>query len=538
MKRIMIFLITLCIVLSINFLIEETVFSQEQSMLRYTQAFPTNIDPAVGSDFSSTRALTVIYDTLVYPDENGEPLPHVATNWEVSDDGKTWTFYLREDVIFHDGSNLTAEDIKFSMDRLMTIGEGWAFLFVDKVKSAEVIDEYTIQINLTEPFGPFLPLLYRFYILNKDLVMENFKDGEYGEFGDYGRDYLLYQDAGSGPYMVEEFPRAEHLKMVKFQDYWGYMAPKSPDILMQIGTTEPITVRTMMNRRELEISDQWQSPESLTALERIEGIEIAYINLGGVFHYMIHNRKPPTDCVHFRRAILWAMDYNTLIEYIYPGYNQARGPVSSTIAGHDPNVFQFQYDMDKAREEIEKSKYFEELREHPLEIYWVSEVPIQERIALLLQSNLVELGVDARVVRAPWLNFVDFMTDQEASPHLVPMFLPSSFPEAGAMLFDRYHSASVRDTKQNEWLMDPEYDSMIEKALSILDFDERMEKYSELQHYIVELAPTLFLLDDAVRHAFQEVYIDWPSARGEGIPVSGYEFDARWIEVHWDMKPR
>jgi len=92
--------------------------------LRATFAWPTYIDPAVGSDFSSSASIINLYDSLVYPDTNGNPLPHVATSWETSDDMLTWTFHLRDDVTFHDGTLLTAADVKYSMDRLTTIGEG------------------------------------------------------------------------------------------------------------------------------------------------------------------------------------------------------------------------------------------------------------------------------------------------------------------------------------------------------------------------------------------------------------------------------
>lgn len=141
--------------------------------LRVTFAWPTYIDPAVGSDFSSSSSLVNLYDSLVYPDAKGDPLPHVAAAWETSEDTLTWTFHLRDDVTFHDGTPLTAEDVKYSMDRLTTIGEGYAFLFLGRLASTDVIDDYTVQFNLAQPFGPFLSTLYRLYILNKDVVEAN-----------------------------------------------------------------------------------------------------------------------------------------------------------------------------------------------------------------------------------------------------------------------------------------------------------------------------------------------------------------------------
>lgn len=503
----------------------------ERWTLRYTQAFPTAIDPAVGGDYSSTRALTILYDTLVYPDTTGAPQPHVAESWEISPGGKIWTFHLRSGIKFHDGTELTAEDVAFSMDRLVTIGEGWAFLFIDTIERTEVIDRYTVRFYLIAPFGPFLTILNKFYIVNKDLVMANVvMPGLYGEFGDFGGEFLLENSAGSGPFMVKEFPLGEYLLMERFPDYWGYVAPGAPYYVKQIGITEPVTVRTLMAKAELEISDQWQSPEALESLDRIEGVDIARLSLGGVFHYMIHTRKPPTDDIHFRRALAWATDYDTIANKIFPGFTQARGPVSAAVPGHDPTVFQYHFDLERALEELRKSKYYGQLDQYPIQLYWVAEVPIEEKVALLLLADFAKIGIIAEVVKAPWLSFVDFMTDTDASPHLAPMFLPSDFPEAGALLQSRFHSTTAATFNQNEWLLDPEYDQMIEDALATLDQEERFAKYTELQHYIVDLSPTLFLVDDISLHAYQYAYLDWPAARGEGIPIIGYDLDARWIQ--------
>ena len=158
---------------------EKAAAQEEMPKLRVTFAWPTYIDPAVGSDFSSSSAFVNLYDTLVYPTPDGGVKPNVAKRWETSEDGLTWTFYLRKGVKFHDGTELTARDVAFTMDRLVEIGGGYGYMFSGKVKSSEALDDYTVQFKLTEP---------------------------YGEKGDYGKEWLLTNDAGSDPYMVEPEP--------------------------------------------------------------------------------------------------------------------------------------------------------------------------------------------------------------------------------------------------------------------------------------------------------------------------------------------
>jgi len=174
----------------------------------------------VGSDYSSSTSFTNLYDPLVFPTPDGYVKPWVAESWNVSDDGLVWTFKIRKGIKFHSGRELTAEDVAFSMKRLLTIGEGYAYIFLPYVKDVVVLDKFTVQFKLKKPFGPFLITLVRLYILDKEEVLAHIKKpGPYGEYGDYGREWLLTHDAGSGPYMVKEVKLEEYIHMVRFKDY-------------------------------------------------------------------------------------------------------------------------------------------------------------------------------------------------------------------------------------------------------------------------------------------------------------------------------
>jgi len=499
-------------------------------MLRATFSWPTYIDPAVGSDFSSSASLINLYDSLVYPATSGDPLPCAATSWEASDDSLSWTFHLRHDITFHDGTPLTAGDVKYSMDRLTAIGEGYAFLFLGRVANSEVIDDYTIRFGFDKPFGPFLSTLYRLYILNEALVEANIKmPGPYGDKGDYGKEFLLTHDAGSGSYQLKEFRLEEELVMTKNADYWLPIDEGAADEVHFIGTTQSSTVRTMMSRNELEISDQWQTSESLTALGAMEGVEIAEFSPGTEFYMMINTRMPPTDDIHFRKAMAWATDYTTVTDYLFPGSTPSRGPVPQNVPGADPTVLQYKLDLDKAREELALSKYAAD--EYEVVLHWIADVPDEEKVALMFMSNMAEIGINVKVVKVPWMSVVEEMGQQETSPHIVTVFDSSHYPEAGSLLESRYHSSSAATWEQNEWLLNDWYDAKIEEAINTVDRDERFVIYGELQQFIVDQCPTIFLFDQVEKHAYHADYVDWPVARGEVIPVMGYNIAARLIKV-------
>ncbi len=500
-------------------------------LLRITFSWPLYIDPAVGSDYVGSTALANLYDSLVFPNREGGMDPWLAESYDVSDDGLTYTFHLRRGVKFHDGSELLASDVVYSFNRLQAIGEGYAYL-ISGVKAVSAPDDYTVVFELERASGLFVPSLVRLYILNEDLVRANTNpEGPYGAEGDYGKGWLLTHDAGSGPYTVIEFPLEEYALFEKFEDWWNadLFLPNAPDLVKFIGTTEAATVRTLMSTGELEISDQWQSVEAFRALDALEGVDIKVFPTMSSFYYMVNNRIPPTDDVHCRRAMSWAFDYQAAVALEWEGTQQMVGPVPATLGGHDPNVFTFHRDLDKARQELAQCRYKDELQNYPVKVHWVSEVPAEEKFALLFQANMAEIGIPVEVMSVPWLTMVENTASLETSPHIATIYVSSALPEAGLMLKDRYHSSTAPTWQQNEWLLDPDLDAAIEDALATVDPEERFSKYRILQARIMELAPSLFLYDQLEQHAVVD-YVDWKPE--ENSAVMGYQFFLPLIGVN------
>ena len=402
--------------------------------------------------------------------------------------------------------------------------------FAGKGITVHTSGKYKVVFKLKQPFGPFLTTLFRFSVLNKDLVMKNIKKpGAHGKMGDYGKKFLLTNDAGSGPYIVKKFKFEEYLRMTKNPNYFLPMDSQTPDELKMIGTTQAVTIRSMMSRGELEISDQWQAQESLKALKRIRGVKVANFYMGDMFYFMMHTKKAPTDDVHFRRAMAWAMDYQTVVKLLFPGAKQARGPVAQTIPGANPYSFQFTRNLAKAKAELKKSKYYGKLDQYPVEIHWVAEVPDEEKVALLFMSNMSEIGINVKVVKVPWMSVVEETANMETSPNIVTIFDNPKYPEAGSILEARYRSGTAATWEQNEWLLDKKYDAKVADALATVNRQERMRKYMELQDYIVDICPTLFIFDKVVQHAYNSNLIDWPALRKESPTINGYIHAGRFI---------
>ena len=522
----------LVLTLLLMLVISATAMAQDsEKQLRITFSFPTMIDPAVGDDFSSSHALASIYDTLIFPNSDGDVDPWLAESWKLSDDSLAYTFNLRQGVMFHDGSELLASDVVYSTNRINAIGEGYAYLVPDA--AAEALDDYTVQFSLDVPDPLFVPKLVRLYIVNEDLVRANYdmESTLYGEHGDYGKGWLLTNDAGSGPFMVTDYPLVGYLDMARFDGWWNAenFAPNAPETLTYIDTTEAATVRSLMLDDQLEITDAWQSIEALEALAARDNIDIQAFSSMTAFYYMMNTTLAPLDDVHCRIALSYAYDYDQVVALEWPGTQTMVGPVPQNLNGHNPDVTVYRRDLEQANAHLAQCQYADNIADYPIDVVWISEVPFEEQFALLFQANMADIGVVVNVQTSPWLSVVENTSSMETSPHIVTIYVSTDLPEAGLMLQQRYTSQTANTWQQNEWLLDEELDAAIADALLTVDEADRFAKYGELQAQIASMAPSLFLYDQLEKHAVVD-YVDWTPENNS--QVMGYQIFAANININ------
>jgi peptide/nickel transport system substrate-binding protein len=510
--------------------ISTTTIPAAPTLLSATFANVPTLDPAIGSDEAAASAFVNLYDTLVYPEATGGVKPSVATDWSTSSDGLTWTFKLRTDVKFHDGTPLTADDVVFSLNRMLAMGQGFSYLFTPYVDKVSAPDAQTVVISLKKQVGPFVTFMVRIYVLNKNLVTSNFqKPGPYGDNGDYGSKWLLTNDAGSGPYKLKEAKLEAYVLMERFTGYWGEFNKNAPDQFKMIGTSAAATVKTMISNGGIDITDRWQSTEALDAMSKLPGITIVNIPTSAEFYLMMNTKKAPTDDLNFRAAVTYAFDYQTVTKSIFPGYPQAAGPVPSALPGHDPNAVQYQRDVSKAMDFLKKSKYYGQLDKYPIVFHWIAEVPDEEKVALLFANNMKDIGVNVQVVKVPWLTVVDEMGKLETAPNVVSVFVEASYAEAGSIMIQRFDSKSTGTWEQNEWLQNSTIDNMLDDAVATVDKTQRFDKYIKAQEVLMSMYLSIYVVDQSEIRAYYAGYVDWFAAKGQNNPIMGYNWDVRLI---------
>ncbi|MDR1203875.1 MAG: ABC transporter substrate-binding protein [Peptococcaceae bacterium] len=508
-----------------------------EKIIRMTQAGGYFIDPGVGVDYASMILCVNLYDSLVYPDLDGTLKAGAAEEgWEVSEDGLTWNFTLRPGIKFHDGTEMKASDVTFSVNRMLTMGEGFAYLFADYVDKVEAIGDYGVQFILGRPFAPFLRILPRIYILNEAVVRENQAEGPYGVFGDYGKAYLAEHDAGSGAYYCEAMLVQDRVIMKRFDGYFGEFEPNAPDTVEIITGTEPAAVRALMSSGQLEISDQWQPNEAYDALDGIEGVSVGSMATGQILFLMLNTAKAPTDDVHVRRAISHLIDYDQVINVLFPGYLEADSPVLAGLPGHAEGLSPYEFSLDKAREELALSAYADQLDSIAVEVVWISEVPDEEKLALLIQANAQQIGLKVNVTRVPWSAHVNNVAAMETTPNAAPCYMGPDYDEGGATLYQRFHSDTSATWQQIEWLRSDAMDAQIDSALVTVDQDARFAIYADIQREVMDGVYGISVAESAEKHAYCD-FVKWPAMeranRGENMASGlGYNYQFRTFEVN------
>jgi peptide/nickel transport system substrate-binding protein len=478
-----------------------------------------------------------MYDSLVYPGLDGKIVPGVAEEgWTASADGLTWTFTIKKGVKFHDGTEMKASDVVFSTNRMLELGTGFAYLFTGYIDAVKATGDYTVEFTLKKPFAPFLSILPRLYILNEKLVKANLADGSYGDNKDYGKAWLAEHDAGSGAYLCDAMKVQDRLVMKKYTAYFGTMEKNAPDTVELISGTEASTVRTLMSSSQLEISDQWQTNEAYDALDKLDGVSVNSFSSGQMVYLMLNTKKAPTDDVHVRRAIAALIDYSQVITALFPGFKTADSPIPTGLPGHADGLPSYQFSIDTAKQELAASAYAGKLADISVDIAWIAEVPDEEKLALLIQANAAQIGLKVNVVKVPWGTYVDNVSTMENTPNAAVCFISPDYDEAGAMLYQRFHSDTAGTWQQTEWLQDTTLDTAITTALTTMDQTARFNLYADLQKQVMDNVWGISVAMPIEKHAYCD-YIVWPAmergVKGESVPaLLGYNFLFRTFQIN------
>jgi peptide/nickel transport system substrate-binding protein len=485
-------------------------------------------DPSVGSDYASGVVLINVYDSLIFPTKDGGVKPWVAESWTVSEDGLTWDFKIRRDITFHSGNKLTAHDVVYSAKRLLAIGEGYAFLFYQYVDSVEALDDYTVRFRCKTSYGPFLNSLIRLYIVDQKLLESNYaKEGDYKEFADYGRAYLLEHDAGSGPYMIDSVKTNISVGGGIFSKYWAGFEKDVPEKFVIYASNEAVTVKTMISRQELEAADHYQTTENIQSMiDADKTLKIARNYTGSGINLWINNQKPPVDDPKVREAIGRLIDYATVCERILPDSAQKKSIIPSNSFGYK-EVFDLSMDLERAKKAIAESKYADSIAKMPIELVWNSESADREKVALMIQAIASQIGLNISIVELPWATIVSNSAKVDSSPMMTIVSVTPVTADSASQFVSQLRSKATGTWENMNWVNDSELDKMIDSAIAMVEPAKRAEAYKSIQEYCGGQYTFIPITESPERIVYQASYVEMAPT----ISLQGFSFYLRDIRV-------
>lgn len=454
---------------------------------------PDTLDPHRSGLAVAVRVIRTIYDSLVVQLPDNSIKPWLATSWEISEDGLSYTFKLRQDVKFQDGTPFNAEAVKYNFDRILdpaTKAANAAALLVP-YQSSEVIDEYTVKLKLATPSRAFLGNLSQ-ALLGIVSPTAAKKDGD--QFG--------LNPVGTGPFKFVKWEENAEIQVTRNPDYkWASElvtntgAPYLDGITFKIVPEEATRIGSVQSGQVL--AAETVPPQNIVALKGDSKVQLLEANTVGLPYTLFFNQDhEPWNDVKARQAVQLAVDVDSIVKTLYLGtYDRAWSPLTPGTFGYDPTLENsVKPDLEKAGallDEIGWVKGADGIREKDgkkLSLHYVDGTPNREKrndIAVIIQQQLKALGVAVEVEITKDIRTVVYTN---GSYDLYGNSQVNSDPNA---LYSFYHSTDPKALPSLTRLSDPSIDKLLEQGRIETDDTKRADIYKQIQHYIIDQAVIL-----------------------------------------------
>lgn len=513
-------------------------------------ANPRSLDPARISDTVSHHVALNIYNGLIELDDSLNLVPSLAEHWEVSDDGLTYTFHLREGVRFADdpcfpggrGRELEAADVKYSLERIADPGVasvGW-WLFngrveginafreelaaarregrepgLKEVSGYRVIDSRTFQVRLTQPlaFFPYVLAMSYGFVVPREAV-------EY-----YGEDFD-YHPVGTGPFVLESYVPDHEIVLARNSGYWERDEEGRP-----LPYLDKVHLRTAREGVvaffgfERGVYDAMGIPNELwdkvitpggELRPRYARFRLDHATEMAVFYYGFLMTDPLFGTnKKLRQALNWAIDREGIIEALLDGRAEpARGIYPPSMPGYEPLAEGYGYSPERARALLAEAGYPEGRGLPELTLTVPAQTTREQAIEVAVQAMLRQIGVRIRIERLSWPQFLEAADANRLSFFRLGWIADYPDPENFLALFitDNFSPHGPNQTLYSN----PEVDRLYEEALRERDPARRMRLYAEAERIIVDDAPWIFLFSSK-RYRLTQPYVRGLAMNGMGI---------------------
>jgi len=473
---------------------------------------PKTLDPALSIDIHSVTLIQQVFDGLVQFDQDLNVIPSLAKSWNISPDGLTYIFFLREGVKFHNGREVTSKDFVYSFTRILNPEvRSSSFDFFTRIlgakeyiegKSKEVKglisqDKYTFKIILSEAYTPFINIL----------AMKGAKVVPREEVEKKGNDFGK-SPVGTGPFKFVSMKEGEEIVLEANPDYFEGR-PYLDRIIFKIFHGAP-RERIFKEFLEGRLEESFIPPEEIENVIKEKKYLFLQKPILSLRFYGLNPAYKPLENKAFRKALNFAINKAYIVSEIHKNqFHLARGILPPGMPGYDPQRDPYPHNENLARKYLKESPYG---KEKPLiELWSASRSEAAQKELNEIKSQLNKVGIQVHIhFETNWPNFESMLRNHQA-----PMFIYAwyaDFPDPDNFLGTLFYSKSKYNYAR---YYHPEVDRLLEKARSERDYLKRIEMYRKIESIVLEDAPIIPM----VHHLFQMVY--QPNVRGVEVNALG-----------------
>lgn len=481
------------------------------------------LDPAAMTGNEVVGVVVNLYDALVEldPGELTHVLPALATSWTISEDRRLITFHVRDGVTFHSGNPLTAEDVVWSMRRVLhlnlaqaSVWKSYGFTKDNVDKQVRAVDAMTVQIELPKANDANL-VLYSLAALGSGAVLDKKTVLSHQQQDDWGKGWLTTHEAGSGPFKLDVWQAKDVMRISRVPGYWRGESKMSRVIFRHLQESQ--TLRLMIAKGDLDIATGMSVPD-IEALKHNPDMVIDAVNKGTIYYVAMSMKEPHFANPLVREAVRYLIDYAGINKAIMPGYGVLhQRPIQSGMAATLPDPG-YRLDIARAKKLLAQANYPDGF-DTTLRV--LADQPFIN-LAIAVQSTLLQAGIRAKIVTGTGNQIYGAMRDRHfdmlvgrggsgVEPH------PHS--SLRALVYNPDNSDAARLTNFQGWrtsFYDARLNELIDNALVERDPARQLQLYAEVQNSYELLVPAIIpvsqMVDSVVVRTEVKNYRPHPSA--------------------------
>ncbi|MEZ4716106.1 MAG: ABC transporter substrate-binding protein [Caldilineaceae bacterium] len=454
---------------------------------------PNSVNPPNGADRMAGNVINQIFESLLAIDNStGEVIPALATEWTVAEDGSVYSFKLREGVTFHDGSAFNAQDVVATFEAGADPANAYAGSYDGVV--VEVVDDYNVNIMPPTPDVTFLRTMAETPIISDE------------QFAAEGNAGIESNPIGTGPFQFVEWNKGDRLVLEANPDYWDEGKPYLAEVIFR-PIPESSTRLAAIQTGEVHIVNRLNSDEA-ASLDGVSGVQVVTYPADRVYYITFNNLTTgvglPTEDKAVRQAMNYAVDRQAIVDGLFNGNARlSTGFVTPSNLGFDDTLEPYPYDPETAKQLLADAGYadgFSIGMSCPVGAYTNF-----EDVCQAIANYLGEVGITLDGGEIEFLESGVYW-DREAAKELPPLFGDSWSASVGEALPRLNGALDGFDASYSAW-SDPEIDALLDQIAQEFDTDARAELYKELQAYMYDNPPFIYLYEpisfEAINSAVQ-----------------------------------